>query len=90
MKTTLSRKRTRICIVLTAAFIVVMVSASLLQSRALWWAGILLGLSWGFLLDQTSRCPHCHTFFRGLFWSRPHAGYCRNCGKLMEYDDARD
>ena len=30
---------------------------------------------------------YCGTFFRGGEWSKPHAGYCNKCGKLMEYDD---
>ena len=34
-----------------------------------------------------NRCPYCGTFFRGGEWSKPHAGYCNKCGKLMEYDD---
>lgn len=86
----LSRKKTRICIILTGVFIGIMVLSTLLQSRAIWGIGVLVGLCWGFLLDQTSRCPHCGRFFRGLSWSKPHAGYCRYCGKQMDYDDAAE
>ena len=39
------------------------------------------------LMDHANRCPYCGTFFRGGGWSKPHAGYCNKCGKLMEYDD---
>ena len=39
------------------------------------------------LLFCANRCPYCGTFFRGGGWSKPHAGYCNKCGKLMEYDD---
>ena len=35
-----------------------------------------------------NRCPYCKTMFRGGEWSKPHAGYCNKCGKLMEYDDS--
>ena len=39
------------------------------------------------LMFRANRCPYCGTFFRGGEWSKPHAGYCNKCGKLMEYDD---
>ena len=38
-------------------------------------------------LDQVCKCPHCGTHFRGLDPSKPNAGYCRKCGKLMEFDE---
>lgn len=37
-------------------------------------------------MDKVCRCPHCGTHFRGLDPSKPDAGYCRKCGKLMEFD----
>ena len=39
------------------------------------------------LMLIANRCPHCGNGFRGGSWSKPHAGYCNKCGKLMEYDD---
>ena len=39
------------------------------------------------LLLITNRCPRCKAPFRGGSWDKPNAGYCRKCGKLMEYDD---
>ena len=39
------------------------------------------------LMFYANRCPYCGTFFRGGEWSKPHAGYCNKCGRLMEYDD---
>ena len=39
------------------------------------------------LMFRANLCPYCGTFFRGGEWSKPHAGYCNKCGKLMEYDD---
>ena len=36
--------------------------------------------------DEVCKCPHCGTHFRGLNASKPDAGYCRKCGKLMEFD----
>ena len=41
----------------------------------------------GVLMLIANRCPYCGTSFRGGEWSKPHAGYCNKCGKLMEYDD---
>ena len=40
------------------------------------------------LMMIANRCPYCKTMFRGGEWSKPHAGYCNKCGKLMEYDDS--
>ena len=37
-------------------------------------------------MDQVCTCPHCGAHFRGLDVSKPDAGYCRKCGKLMEFD----
>ncbi len=39
------------------------------------------------LMLIANSCPYCKTGFRGGEWSKPHAGYCNKCGKLMEYDD---
>ena len=39
------------------------------------------------LMLIANRCPHCDEAFRYGSWSKPHAGYCNKCGKLMEYDD---
>ena len=40
------------------------------------------------LMLIANRCPYCKTSFRGGEWSKPHAGYCNKCGKLMEYDNS--
>ena len=40
------------------------------------------------LMMIANSCPYCKTMFRGGEWSKPHAGYCNKCGKLMEYDDS--
>ena len=37
--------------------------------------------------DEVTKCPHCGTSFRGVYLSAPNAGYCRKCGKLMEFDE---
>ena len=40
------------------------------------------------LMMIANRCPYCKTMFRGGEWSKPNAGYCNKCGKLMEYDNS--
>lgn len=39
------------------------------------------------LLFTANRCPFCGELFRGIYWSKSTAGYCRKCGKLIEFDD---
>ena len=38
-------------------------------------------------VDKVSVCPHCGAYFRGLNPTESNAGYCRKCGKLMEFDE---
>ena len=49
--------------------------------------GIVCVVIGAVLMMISNRCPYCKTMFRGGEWSKPNAGYCNKCGKLMEYDD---
>ncbi len=93
MKKRISRKKTRLCIVLLAAFAVVFLVGAFIISTALGLGIALMIVSAVLLIGNfilllsTNRCPHCGAVFRGLRWSKPTAGYCSSCGKRMEFDD---
>lgn len=38
---------------------------------------------------KINRCPYCGCFFKGLHWSKPDAGLCTCCGKLIQYTDKK-
>ena len=86
MQYTLSRKLTRLWMVFAAAALI---------------SALMMFFSYGFLVlalvftfagvalkSKANRCPYCGNGFPYGSWSKPHAGYCNKCGKLMEYDDS--
>lgn len=86
MQYTLNRKLTRWWMMFAAAAI---------------FSALMTFLSYGFLVltlvftlvgvalkSKANRCPYCGNGFPYGSWSKPHAGYCNKCGKLMEYDDS--
>ena len=86
MKHTISRKGTR----LTALFYWLSVACILLGF--LWLAEFLLAaiplMAVSVVLQiYHQRCPRCGTFFRGIYWSKTDAGYCRGCGERLIFDD---
>lgn len=89
MKKYLSRKRARQSIQALVFVCIVLLIALPLRSVPL--LLICLGLSFACaaLMSRANRCPYCGAEFRGCYWSKPDAGYCRKCGKLMEYDDCK-
>ena len=89
MEQTLSRKLTRWWIFLMVACMVCLAflffsGGGAVVFSVLSIACLVIG---GVLMLIANRCPHCGAGFRGGEWSKPHAGYCNKCGKLMEYDD---
>lgn len=87
MKKYLSRKMTRLAFVfwiLTTIFAVIGLFSG--EKIPLVLALILLVITCCLML-HANRCPYCGEVFRGVRWSKPDAGYCNKCGKLMVYDD---
>lgn len=84
----ISRKKNRLALLSMVLFVAFLLIGRLLYN------GILTALSTLFmvlmlvLLFTANRCPACGEYFRGIFWSKPTAGYCRKCGKLIEFDDS--
>lgn len=90
MKKYISRTKNRVALVLLLSFILLLLVGRLLSN------GIIMLISLaplivGFILMlSANRCPYCGEFFRGLYWSKPNAGHCRKCGKIIEFDDCND
>ncbi len=84
----INRTRSRIAIISMVLFIVFFILGRISWNDYLMIASILFLIVWLILFLTTNRCPHYGEHFRGLYWSKPSAGYCRKCGRLMEYDDS--
>ena len=89
MEKTLNRKLTRCWMIfMTLAiffFVFLFVSGGAVEFFLLGSACMVIS---AVLMLIANSCPHCGNGFRGGSWSKPHAGYCNKCGKLMEYDDS--
>ena len=89
MKKRLSRLSERITIVLTALLLLAVILTWIYGNPTLYFLLITLTLVWGFRIIAGESCPHCGKVTRrSLRWSKPDAGYCSHCGKLMKFDDA--
>ena len=87
MKKCVSRAKNRLALILLLSFAVLFCVAFLLISKVLLYVSLVLYIASFILMLSTNRCPHCGAYFRGLYWSKPNAGYCRKCGELLEFDD---
>ena len=85
-----SRKKTRAAIVLLILSVTSLIIGVLVQSTTVYLCGAAALAVFTAVMLRTNRCPACGAFFRGLCWSAPDAGYCRECGALIEYDDYED
>ena len=87
MEPKISRKQAKQSgVFLTIAIIINLISIMVMNTAFMICALILIFIA-AYIWDKTNRCPHCGTHFRGSFAAEPNAGYCRKCGKLMEYDE---
>lgn len=50
-------------------------------------SGLLVTALSMFAFFKINCCPYCGHFFKGLHWSKPDAGLCTYCGKLIQYTD---
>lgn len=86
----MKRKLSRTGVRLAAFFHYIAVPCTLLglitAPQLLLAAIVLLGIATVLQLWY-QRCPRCGTFFRGIYWSKTDAGYCRGCGKRLIFDD---
>lgn len=84
----ISRRKSRMAIISMILFVAFLSLGYITFNGYLMIGSLLFLVIWLILFLTTNRCPYCGEHFRGFRWSEPSAGYCRKCGKLMEYDDA--
>ena len=89
MEKRLSRSKERRVIVLTALVIVLGLLAKFVGGVALPVLFCVVLVIWFVSAIENRRCPYCGKVTRyGVCWSKPEAGYCSHCGKLLKFDDA--
>ena len=87
MKKFVSRAKNRISLVLLYSFLFLMLVGYLLSNRVIMLISVPLLIAGVILMFSANRCPYCGKYFRGLYWSKPNAGHCVKCGKVIEFDD---
>ena len=87
MKRYVSRKKNRAAAVLFWSFLGLFLIGKGTASLPLMLAAWPLLAAGVALMFTANRCPYCGAYFRGVYWSKPSAGYCAKCGKLIEFDD---
>ena len=87
MKKYVSRAKNKLALVLLYAFLVLMLVGYILSNLVIMLISVPFFIAGIILMFSTNRCPHCGEFFRGLYWSKPNAGHCIKCGKIIAFDD---
>ena len=87
MKKYVSRAKNRAALVLLIAFLILAIIGYLSSSRTMIFLSLPLFLAGVILMLTTNRCSHCGEHFRGIYWSKPNAGHCVKCGKIIVFDD---
>jgi hypothetical protein len=87
MKKYVSRVKNKIAVVLLYAFLFLMIVGYIASNLVIMILSVLLLIAGVILMFSANRCPHCGEYFRGLYWSKPNAGHCVKCGKVIEFDD---
>lgn len=82
----LSRTAARVDALLYLLGVALILLGAFVQQAVLWGIGIVLLVGAFILQIIANRCPHCGAYFRGLFLFAPDAGYCKKCGKKLEFD----
>ena len=82
-----SRRKHRAALILLYSFAAVLIVGFLFSNIPIMLTSLPLLIAFTILDFSTNRCPQCVTFFRGLYWSKPNAGHCIKCGKVIEFDD---
>ncbi len=87
MKKYVSRAKNKLALVLLYAFLFLMIVGYIASNLVIMILSVLLLIAGVILMFSANHCPHCGAYFRGLYWSKPNAGHCVKCGKVIEFDD---
>ena len=90
MKKYVSRTKNRMALVLLYSFLAIILVGYFLSNRVIMLISIPLFIAGVILMFSANRCPYCGKFFRGLYWTKPNAGHCVKCGKIIEFDDCEN
>ena len=87
LKKYVSRAKNRVALVFLYSFLAFMLIGYCLSNRVIMLISVPLFIAGVILMFSTNRCPYCGEAFRGLYWTKPNAGHCVKCGKVIEFDD---
>ena len=87
MKKYISRAKNRLALVLLYSFLFLMLAGCITSNLVIMLVSVPVLIAGIIFMFSTNRCPHCGAYFRGLYWSKPNAGHCVKCGKVIEFDD---
>ena len=87
MKKYISRAKNRLALVLLYAFLFLILVGYISSNRVIMLISIPVWIAGVIIMFSTNRCPYCGEHFRGLYWSKPNAGHCVKCGKVIVFDD---
>ena len=87
MKKYISRAKNRLALILLYSFLFLVVVGYISSNCIIMLISVPLFIAGVILMFLTNRCPYCGEHFRGLYWSKPNAGHCVKCGKVIEFDD---
>ena len=90
MKKYVSRAKNKLALVLLCAFLVFMLAGYISSNCVIMFISLPFFMAGVILMFSANHCPHCGAYFRGLYWSKPNAGYCVKCGKIIEFDDCKN
>lgn len=82
----ISRTKHRLSYVCFFAALAICLFGAIGQQRVVILIGALCLIAAAIMLLVVNCCPYCGESFRGLYWSQS-AGFCRKCGKRIEFDD---
>ena len=90
MKKYVSRSKNKAALVLLYAFLGLILVGFISSNRVIMLISVPVFIAGVILMFSANHCPHCGEYFRGLYWSKPNAGHCVKCGKIIEFDDCEN